>query len=101
MENENKKQALPEKQALTNEAVNAISDADNIAAGGVGLGNLKNLDWKKGAKIAAATAIGATAIGGAAIGGKKLYDKKVEDSKAKETAELFKELPLGTGFEKD
>ncbi len=68
MGNENKKQALPEKQALTNEAVSAIPDDDNIATGGL------KLDWKKGAKIAAATALGATAIGGAAIGGKKLYD---------------------------
>lgn len=58
MGNENEKQALSEEQ---------ISNVE----GGFGF---KDLDWKKGAKIAAATAIGATAIGGAAIGGKKLYD---------------------------
>lgn len=90
-----------EKQALESNTIGAIPDNDVTAAGGLGIRDLKNLDWKKGAKIAAATALGATAIGGAAIGGKKLYDKKVEDPKAKETAKLFKELPLGTGFEEE
>lgn len=63
MGNENKKQALSEEQ---------ISNVE----GGFGF---KDLDWKKGAKIAAATAIGATAIGGAAVGGKKLYDSHKKD----------------------
>ena len=59
MEMEKEKQALSEEQ---------VSDV----AGG-------KVDWKKTAKIAAATSLGAAAVAGAAIGGKKLYDGHKKD----------------------
>ena len=73
-----------EKQALESNTIGAIPDNDVTAAGGLGIRDLKNLDWKKGAKIAAATSLGAAAVAGAAIGGKKLYDShKKEDDDSK------------------